>query len=208
MGERGPAPKAKTVRARDGKVNETLYADGEVRGFDLPDEALEENEVWHPVVREWWEAFRRSPQAKLIVTDVQWWDLVAAMRVFQDFWAGKARGRTLRSAELRAILAGYLVSPAAARRSGIDITLPPTDPDEAEAEAAKTRGPGTVTSLDSRRARLLAPADDEPEKKPAKKAVARKAPAKKAPVKRAPAKKPAVAKKVVKKAVTKPPRKT
>lgn len=207
MGTRGPAPKAKTVRDRDGKVNETLYADGEVRGFDLPDSALEENEVWHPVVLEWWDAFRRSPQAKLIVTDVQWWDLVAAMRVFQDFWAGKARGRTLRSAELRAILAGYLVSPAAARRSGIDITLPPTDPDEAEAEAAKTRGPGTVTSLDSRRTRLLEPVDDEPVKKaPAKKAVARKAPAKKAPVKRAPAKKPAT--KVVKKAVTKPARKT
>lgn len=216
MGDRGPAPKDRTVRGRDGKVNETLHEDGEVRGFDLPESALEEGEVWHPIVLEWWAAFRRSPQAKLVVTNVQWWELVSVMRVYQDFWQSEARWRSSRAATLQTMLNGYLISPAAARRAGIEITLPPTDPEEAAAEAAKTRGPGTVTSLDSRRARLLEPADDEPEKKkPAKKTVARKAPTKKAPVKRAPVKRapvkkasPPAAKKVVRKAVTKTPRKT
>lgn len=210
MGDRGPAPKGRTVRERDGKVNETLHEDGEIRGFDLPDDALEEGESWHPIVLEWWAAFRRSPQAKLVVTNVQWWDLVGVMRLYQDFWTGEGRWRTSRAAALQAQLNGYLISPAAARRSGIEITLPPTDPESAAAEAAKTRGPGTVTSLASRRERLLEPVEDVPEKKPAKKAVARKAPAKKAPVKRAPVKKatPAPAKKVVRKAVTKTPRKT
>lgn len=205
MGDRGPAPKDRTVRERDGKVNETLYADGEIRGFDLPDSALDEDEQWHPIVLEWWAAFRRSPQAKLLVTDVQWWDLVGVMRIYQDFWRSESRWRTARATALQTMLNGYLVTPGAARRAGIEITLPPKDPDEAKAEADKTKKPATVTSLESRRSRILSAVPDEPaEEKPVKK-VARKAPAKKAPVKRAPAKKAAAAppKKVVKKAVVK-----
>lgn len=205
MGDRGPVPKARTVRERDGKVNETLYADGEIRGFDLPDDALDEDEQWHPLVLKWWEAFRRSPQAKLLVTDVQWWDLVGVMRIYQDFWRSESRWRTARATALHSMLNGYLVTPGAARRHGIEVTLPPEDPAEAAAEAEKTKKPATVTSLDARRARILEAVPDEPaEKKPVKK-VARKAPAKKAPVKRAPAKKAAAApaKKVVKKAVVK-----
>lgn len=211
MGDRGPVAKDRTVRDRDNKVRETLHEDGEIRGFDLPDSALDEGETWHPIVLEWWAAFRRSPQAKLVVTDVQWWDLVGVMRIYQDFWRDEARWRTSRAVALQSMLNGYLVTPGAARRAGIEITLPPTDPDEAAAEAAKTKAPATVTSLDSRRSRILNPVADEPaEKKPVKK-VARKAPAKKAPVKRAPVKKAAAApaKKVVKKAaVTKRTRTT
>lgn len=202
MGDRGPAPKARTVRDRDSKVKDTLHWDGEVRGFDLPDSALEENETWHPMVTQWWEAFRRSPQAQLVVTDVQWLQLVQAMRVYQDFWAGKARGRTLRSAELRSLLAGFLVSPGDALRRGLEIVLPPETGGEDDAQGAKK--PATVTSIEARKLRLMQGGDESSPKQPAKKVV-RKAPVKKPAAKTSPTRAPAkkvVAKKAPAKRVT------
>lgn len=144
----GPPPKLNTSRARDSKVTETMSWDGEIRGFDLPADALAEGEQWHPMVVSWWEAFRRSPQAALLSSDVQWETLLGAMRTYQDLWTGQARGRTLKSAEFRQILTHYLISPADARRNGIEFISPP------ETDASTSTGSGSVTDLSARRKRL------------------------------------------------------
>lgn len=141
----GPVPKLNRVRARDNKVREYIAPDGKIRGFDLPDDALEVGEEWHPRVVAWWDAFRRSPQAQLVVADVQWETLLSAMRTYQDLWTGKSRGRSLRAAEFRQLLTHYLVTPADARRSGIEFVLPSDLDDEPPLDA------GNVASLADRR---------------------------------------------------------
>lgn len=123
----GPVPKLNRVRARDTKVRERLAADGIKRGFDLPADALGDDETWHPMVVAWWESFRVAPQARLLSADLQWLTLLSAMRVYQDFWTGQARGRSLRAAEFRQIATQYLVTPGDARRSGIEFVLPEDD---------------------------------------------------------------------------------
>ena len=152
MGQTGPVPKLQRTRADKNKVNEHVAWDGEVRGFDLPTEALGPDEVeWHPMVVKWWEAFRRSPQAQLLSSDLQWQTLLGAMRTYQDLWTGQARGRTLRAAEFRQTLTHYLVTPADARRNGIEFVVP----DDGEGEHDNTPGSGSVSDLSERRKRLI-----------------------------------------------------
>lgn len=193
MGTRGPLPKTERARERDNKVTHALVDDGKVRGIDLPESALEENEAWHPMVTSWWDAFRASPMAQLLTDELHWLELVRAMRIYQDFWTGKARGRTLRAAELRASLTVFMVSPGDAHRHGLEILLP-----EDAATELKTGAPATVTSLDERRLRL-ASSEDEPQTPP----VTNKKPAKKTAPTTPPAKKTATKKPLTKNAPTK-----
>jgi len=151
MGQTGPVPKLNRTRADKTKVNDRMAWDGEIRGFDLPDEALTGDEVWHPMVVQWWEAFRRSPQARLLSSELQWQTLVGAMRTYQDLWNGQARGRTLKSAEFRQILTQYLVTPGDARRSGIEFVMP----DDDENPEKETSGSDDVPNLADRRKRLI-----------------------------------------------------
>lgn len=148
MAQFGPVPKPNTSRARDSKVTERMSWDGVVRGFPLPQEALADDEVWHPMVEAWWEAFRKSPQAQFLSSDLQWLTLLGAMRTYQDLWTGQARGRTLKSAEFRQILTQYLVTPGDARRNGIEFVMPEPDEDSTPAES------GNVADLSARRKRL------------------------------------------------------
>lgn len=147
----GPPPKLNRTRARDTKVTERMAWDGQVRGFDLPDDALAPGEEWHPMVVKWWEAFRRSPQARLLSSDVQWSTLVLAARIYQDVWAGPDRGRAVRAGEVRQLLSQYLVTPADARRAGIEFVLPGAVPDSESTDAA-----ALDEVADKRRKRLLA----------------------------------------------------
>lgn len=149
MGQFGPVPKVNTSRARDSKVTERIAWDGEIRGFDLPTAALAEGETWHPLVVAWWDAFRRSPQAQLLSSDLQWLTLLGAMRTYQDLWNGEARGRALKAAEVRQVLTQYLVTPADARRNGIEFVMP--EPAEDENSPAES---GKVADLAARRKRL------------------------------------------------------
>lgn len=152
MGQTGPVPKLQRTRADKTKVNEHIAWDGEVRGFDLPPEALGPEEEWHPMVQKWWEAFRRSPQAQLLSSDLQWQTLLGAMRTYQDLWTGQSRGRTLRAAEFRQTLTHYLVTPADARRNGIEFVLPASDEDD---DDEKSTPGGSLTDLSERRKRLI-----------------------------------------------------
>jgi hypothetical protein len=147
----GPPPKLNRTRPDKTKVTEVMHWDGVIRGFDLPDEALGPDEQWHPMVRSWWEAFRQSPQAALLSSDLQWETLLGAMRTYQDLWNGQARGRTLKSAEFRQILSNYLVTPGDARRQGIEFV----SPQEADEDADSPTGDASVSDLSARRARLV-----------------------------------------------------
>lgn len=151
MPQTGPVPKLNRTRADKTKVNDRMAWDGAIRGFDLPDDALQGDETWHPMVVLWWEAFRRSPQARLLSSDLQWFTLVGAMRNYQDLWTGQARGRTLRAAEFRQTMTQYLISPGDARRSGIEFVLP----DDDENPEKQSTGKGEVTNLADRRKRLI-----------------------------------------------------
>ena len=150
MGATGPVPKLNRTRPDKNKVTQHIAWDGEVRGFDLPAEALASGEEWHPMVVSWWESFRRSPQAQLLSSDLQWETLLGAMRTYQDLWTGQARGRTLKSAEFRQILTQYLVTPADARRNGIEFVTPQADDDGDN----PTTG-ASVSDLSERRKRLI-----------------------------------------------------
>lgn len=146
----GPIPKLHRQRADRSKVVGRLAADGEVRGFNLPADALAEGETWHPMVVVWWEAFRRSPQARLVTSEMQWHTLVMAMRIYQDLWRGPERGRAVRAAEIRQIFTLFLVTPGDARRHGIEFVHPedPENPDLSQPS-------DNVSNLAERRRRLL-----------------------------------------------------
>lgn len=149
MAGRGFAPDQGNAlqRSRDKTPAVVLSSHGRVYGWPLPDDALEPGESWHPVVARWWEAWRRSPQAVTMATDADWFELLAAARVYQDFWR-KSRGRTMAAGELRQRMAkfGATHEDRLRLRWSIELNEPTPDGDPSELPA--------VAHLDERRARL------------------------------------------------------
>ncbi|GCD94374.1 phage terminase small subunit [Embleya hyalina] len=63
----GPLPKSPAKRRRknaDPIAPRKLVPDAELRGPDLPDDALPDPEPWHPRTVGWWQTWRRSAQAR------------------------------------------------------------------------------------------------------------------------------------------------
>lgn len=189
MGDRGPLAKDERSRKRDNVDRDKLVADDVLRGPDLPTDFAPEA-GWHAATLRWWNAFRASPMAKRVQTDVQWETLAGAMLLFDEYLTMGARGRTMRMTEFRAFFASYFITPGDLRRNGLEIVEP--DPTVGDG-ASSGPTPGTVsTSFVERRQRILGgdSGDEQVTKKPAKK---------KSPAKKAAAKKPAAKKPVAKK---------
>lgn len=53
-----------------------------LRGFDLPEHP---NWKWTKLTQEWWEMWRRSPQAKLM-EESDWWSLLEAAMIHHELW--------------------------------------------------------------------------------------------------------------------------
>jgi hypothetical protein len=136
----GPAPKAKSHRGKDNQGLQRVHVadDGEVRGVELPEDV-----DWHPRTVAWWETWRRSPQAQ-VMTPTDWDFLLDTALMHTAMWAKK---QWALAAEVRLRVAKFGATPEDRLRLRLQIDLP-------EASAGKPE-PGTVTSIQSRRSRLL-----------------------------------------------------
>lgn len=140
MAGRGPAPKGRRARARDEAKLRSVTTDGEVRGPDLPD--LPEGEEWHERTVEWWETWRRSPQAQEFI-DTDWSFLVDTALMHHTMWS---KGRWEFAAELRLRAAKFGATPEDRMRLKLSVETP-------GAPRPASQG-GAVTDIASRRSRL------------------------------------------------------
>lgn len=88
---------------------QTLRADDKIGGFDLPEGVLPNGEDWHPMTVEWWEAWRRSPQAAAMATDVDWHYLRDTALIHHTMWM---KGRWEFANEIRMRVAKFGATPA------------------------------------------------------------------------------------------------
>jgi ribosomal protein L31E len=121
-----------------------LADDGEVRGFPLPDNALPGGEEWHPMTLQWWDTWRRSPQAQRML-DTDWQELLATAVLHHAIWS---KGRWEHASEVRLRVAKFGATPEDRMRLKLNVTLPEPD------EAPMTDASGAVTDISSRRSRL------------------------------------------------------
>lgn len=141
MAGNGPAPKANRRRRNKPAVAGTVVAlDGSVRGMALP--PLGGRRGWHPRTRQWWEAWRRSPQAQLMLTEPDWEFLLDTALLHHLMWSGDLR----LVAEVRLRVAKFGATPEDRRRLQMEVKRPDPPKD--------STGPGTVTRLADRQ-RLL-----------------------------------------------------
>ncbi|WGH21350.1 terminase small subunit [Arthrobacter phage Emotion] len=102
MAGRGPAPKQTHQRERDTKRRQSdavhLADDGEIRGPEFPYDVVPTPQ---PATLEWWETWRRVPQAQLF-EDTDWQVLKRAAKL-QDFVLTTPRSPAQAMAELRLI---------------------------------------------------------------------------------------------------------
>lgn len=139
MAGRGPAPKDSTqVRRRNLAAELTVIAaDGETHGPGLPDGI-----DWPDATRDWWETWRRSPQAQTF-TDTDWSFLLDTAILHMEFWDGNRA----QAAELRLRVAKFGATPEDRARLKIAVGEPTPK------AAPRTRSTG-------RKERLLAAVSD------------------------------------------------
>ena len=93
MAGRGPAPKEPEKRRRgqrDGNAPTVVQVDGEVRGPNLPPLRPGRTE-WPHVTLEWWDAYRRCPQAQLW-SETDWQSHLVTAELHALFWGdGEAK---------------------------------------------------------------------------------------------------------------------
>lgn len=124
MAGRGMAPKETRSRARDSKARDRelqrLEDDGELRGPRLPEGVLPDDDDWHPRTRQWWDTWRRSPQAQtFIATD---WDfLLDTALLHHVMWT---KGRWEFASEVRLRAAKYGATPEDRMRLKLKVDAP------------------------------------------------------------------------------------
>lgn len=111
MAGRGMAPKATRSRARDSKARDAelnrVEVDDEVRGPELPEGVLPDQESWHPRTVQWWETWRRSAQAQVFI-DTDWDFLLDTALLHHVMWT---KGRWEFASEVRLRAAKYGATP-------------------------------------------------------------------------------------------------
>ena len=116
MAGRGPAPKDPDARRRRNQTEAltVIEADGATHGPDLPD-GLD----WPDATRDWWETWRRSPQAAMF-TDTDWSFLLDTAVLHMEFWDGD---RSV-AAELRLRAAKFGATPEDRARLKLSVGEP------------------------------------------------------------------------------------
>lgn len=139
MAGRGPAPKDPSARRRRNLPNELamVSADGQNHGPDLP-----EGIDWPDATRDWWETWRKAPQAKLF-TDTDWSFLLDTAVLHMEFWDGD---RSV-AAELRLRAAKFGATPEDRAR----LKLAVGEPEKLGRQAPRTQTKAAI----ARRDRLL-----------------------------------------------------
>lgn len=118
MAGRGPAPKDAAERRRRNKPDAptiVVTADNETRGPDLP-----ETFEWPRATIDWWETWRRSPQAKTF-TDTDWSFLIDTAVLHAEFWLGNRA----HAGELRLRAAKFGATPEDRARLKLEVGEPP-----------------------------------------------------------------------------------
>ena len=110
-------PEQRRQKDRSGAVWRTLAGDGELRGPKLPDVLVE---GWHPRTQQWWEVWRRSPQAQ-IFTETDWDFLLDTALMHHTMWS---KGRWEFAAELRLRAAKYGATPEDRLRLRMTVETP------------------------------------------------------------------------------------
>lgn len=143
---RGPAPKGNAVRRnKESQIRDVVKYDGAIRGFELPDAtevlppAFErdadgawipvEQTAWHPMTVRMWEAFRSSPMAVAMATEVDWAYLLDTMLMHHSMWT---KGSFDMAAEVRQRLAKFGATNEDRLRLRMEVEIPeeyPVGPD-------------------------------------------------------------------------------
>lgn len=100
-----------------------LKSDGLLGGFELPEGVLPDGESWHPVTREWWEAFRSSPQSVAMATEVDWFFLLDTALVHHNMWKN-GRWEFANEVRMRVAKFGATVADRAALKMELDVPEP------------------------------------------------------------------------------------
>jgi hypothetical protein len=149
MAGRGPAPKAVRSRSNDTARREAevteVEADGELYGPELPEGVLPDGASWHPRTVALWDSLRSLPLLKNEL-DLGWEFLLDTALMHHTMWS---KGRWEFASEVRLRLAKFGATPEDRMRLKIKVTTP-TDETKRPAQA----GPGSVSDIASRRARL------------------------------------------------------
>lgn len=118
----GPAPKDPEKRTRrNATVPQTeVTPDDELRGPDLPGDALDEDELWHPRTLAWWDTWRRSAQAQTF-QPTDWDFLLDTALMHHTMWAKK---RWEFAAELRLRAGKFGATPEDRARLRLKVTEP------------------------------------------------------------------------------------
>jgi len=138
-----------------------LVAGDELGGFPLPKNALPflneeeaakgargKREQWHPMTRDWWEAWRRSPQASRMLSEPDWYFLLDTALIHHNMWKN---GRWEFASEVRLRAAKFGATPEDRMRLRAEIVAPEK---YAPGESEFPEG-ATVTDMRSRKARLM-----------------------------------------------------
>ena len=100
----GPAPKDPSRRARRNKEPQpqTVLRFEKADAPDLPEEV-----DWHPRTRDWWEMWKRSPQAEVMI-ESDWFFLLDTALMHDAMWS---KGQWTLAAEVRLRVAKYGATP-------------------------------------------------------------------------------------------------
>jgi hypothetical protein len=147
MAGRGPAPKDPTKRRRRNAADpETVISpDNELRGPELPEGILPNDEEWHPRTRQWWQTWRESPQATTFI-DTDWDFLIDTALLHHVMWT---KGRWEFASEVRLRAAKYGATPEDRARLKLKVDDP-----TATRQAPAQSSAANVSDINSRRARL------------------------------------------------------
>ena len=128
-------------------TRDSVRSDGKLGGFELPDpmEYIGEEE-WHPATVAWWDAWRASPQAVMMMTEPDWHFLLETALIHHNMWKN---GRWEFASEVRMRGAKLGVTPADRRALKLEIEVPEEYP---VGKTAKT--PDNMVSISDRRKRI------------------------------------------------------
>lgn len=152
MAGRGPVPKPNAVRRNKQPERTQLVASTHPRGPELPkgvlpvDRRSGERETWNAQTKKWWGHLRRSPQANLIQSDVEWDYLLDTALMHHTMWE---KGRWEFANEIRMRLAKFGITPEDRLRLRVEIAEPSGAPNGSEPGVTNN-----VTSITDRRKRL------------------------------------------------------
>lgn len=151
MAGRGPAPKDPSeVRRRNAAPKtELVVPDDELRGPELP-----EGIDWPDATLDWWETWRKSPQAQTF-TDTDWSFLLDTAMLHMQFWDGNYKA----GSELRLRVAKFGATPEDRARLRISIGQPGPTGGAAPAKKSAAPAPRTKRATANRKGRILKAVD-------------------------------------------------